>query len=54
MERESGYYWVKMRSGSWIIARYNHISECWHIPYDENAWETTDFSEIDERKIVRP
>lgn len=53
MKRESGYYWVQLRSDRWTIAEYLQKHNTWRLTGDEDVWENTDFKCIDETKIER-
>lgn len=52
MERESGYYWVKIK-GEWIVAQWDKSMDWWVITGNEHLFYDSDFEEIDERRIVR-
>lgn len=53
--RDVGFYWVRY-NGNWHIAKY-HITPLgdmlWFMTGDRFAHAETDFTEIDERPIVR-
>jgi hypothetical protein len=56
MERESGYYWVKLGASSdFGYESAEWINECgfWQRTGIENDYVDSDFAEIDERRIVR-
>jgi len=52
MERESGYYWVKL-STDWIVAEYDDKYKCWYFTGTIIEGTDSDLDEIDERKIER-
>jgi len=59
--REPGFYWVKKKYPEdrispnwWVIAEYDRYDTgMWNLIADEDAFNDSDFKEIDERRIVR-
>jgi hypothetical protein len=54
MNRESGFYWVKIEVGNstkWYICEYDKISKVWN--FKGCAYPDDSFLQIDERKIER-
>lgn len=48
-KRESGFYWVQLRSDNWIVAEFTGALWAWQgCSFDDNA-----FKQIDERKLIR-
>ena len=45
--REAGYYWCRVKD-DWCIYYWNSEWKSW-----EEAWEDSDFDEIDEKQIKR-
>ena len=53
MKRESGWYWV-MLGIKWEIAQYNSRWDMWYVANCEDEFSDNAFTQIDERRIVRP
>ena len=51
IDRESGYYWVKLR-GKWVVGEFKQIS--WLIHGREYRYSDTQFDEIYENRITLP
>ena len=50
--RDTGYYWVKLRTGSWVILYYSAEKKWWVTSFLLTL-EEKDFLEIDENQIIR-
>ena len=56
-EREDGFYWVEMYGTDWEVAEYDRRYGCWYrfnFSSDDSEFFDNDFTQIDERRIVRP
>ena len=55
MERQEGYYWVKLnRDSKHEIGRYNSEFRYWSLTGTDGFWKTTDFEHINENRIKQP
>ena len=53
--RETGYYWVKNRTGAWMIAKWWDSLQFWDFMRTiENDTRPPFPVEVDERRIIRP
>jgi len=52
MDREPGYYWVKLDMVGWLIFFYNNSGR-W-ISSDQYNYQNSDFAEINENRIKAP
>lgn len=50
--REPGFYWVKF-AGYWQVAYWSNFNISWYLASSPAQHSDNDFSEIDERRIVR-
>lgn len=50
--RESGYYWVKIKTNEWIILWFSEEKKWWNTPFNLILNEE-DFLEIGESKIQK-
>ena len=50
--RENGFYWVKF-AGYWQVSYWSKFNICWYLASSLRRAADEDFSEIDERRIVR-
>lgn len=54
MERESGYYWVRiLKDSNWEIAEYDKHYKQFFVINSVFEYKDSNFDEIDERRIVR-
>lgn len=56
MIREAGFYWVKDdESPDWYVAEWSSEHSAWFVTGAcFNSFKDKDFTEIDERRIVKP
>ena len=52
MQREDGFYWVKVY-GDWEIARWSSVCLEWYMVENMLGYEDHYFDEIDENRITR-
>jgi hypothetical protein len=50
--RESGYYWVKIKTDEWRILYYSKEKSWWVTSFNLSL-EEKDFIEIDEKQIIK-
>lgn len=52
MEREPGYYWIKLPYLDWVIAEYDN--GYWFIEADMKSYTDEKLEEINEDRILNP
>jgi hypothetical protein len=52
IDEQHGFHWAKSPALGWIIVEF-FTPDSWYVPGDHRAWSRSDFTEIDERRIVR-
>ena len=51
-KRTTGYHWVKL-AGTWQVASYDSDYNSWQICGQKTCHRDDEFTEIDERRILR-
>lgn len=53
MERLAGFYWTKL-NGSWRVCRWSDEIHAWYLAGVEESYESSEFDEINETRILPP